>query len=383
MALSKEEIFRYSRHLILPEVGMEGQQKLAAAKVLLIGAGGLGSPSGLYLASAGVGTLGIVDFDVVDVTNLQRQIMHGTEWIGKPKVDSAVARLKSVNPHVKVVPYKERLTSENALAIFKEYDVIVDGTDNFQTRYLSNDAAYLTGKPLVYGSIFRFEGHATVFVPGKGCYRCMYPEPPPPGSVPSCAEGGVLGILPGIIGVIQATEAVKLIIGKGRTLQGRFLIYNAMDMKFRELKLPHDKDCPLCGDRPTVKALIDYEQFCGLTRGEEEKSNGHDVAGSQLSVTELKALLDAGRTPVLLDVREPEELQINRLPGARHIPLGNLPDRLHELDSADDIVAYCHTGARSNRAMLFLRQMGFAKVKNLAGGIDAWADEIDPEVPKY
>ncbi|MEK7767802.1 MAG: molybdopterin-synthase adenylyltransferase MoeB, partial [bacterium] len=257
MALSKEEIFRYSRHLILPEVGMEGQQKLAAAKVLLIGAGGLGSPSALYLASGGVGTLGIVDFDVVDVTNLQRQIMHGTEWIGKPKVDSAVARLKSLNPHVKVNAYKERLTSENAMKLFGEYDVIVDGTDNFQTRYLSNDAAFLTQKPLVYGSIFRFEGHATVFVPGKGCYRCMYPEPPPPGSVPSCAEGGVLGILPGIIGVIQATEAVKLILGKGRTLQGRFLIYDAMEMKFRELKLGRDKDCPLCGDHPTVTKLID------------------------------------------------------------------------------------------------------------------------------
>jgi adenylyltransferase/sulfurtransferase len=383
MALSKEEIFRYSRHLILPEVGLAGQQKLAEAKVLLIGAGGLGSPSALYLASAGVGTLGIVDFDVVDVTNLQRQIMHSTEWVGKPKVDSAVARLKSINPHVKVNPYKEMLTSANALDLFAQYDVIVDGTDNFQTRYLSCDAAYLTKKPLVYGSIFRFEGHATVFVPDQGpCYRCMYPEPPPPGSVPSCAEGGVLGILPGMIGVVQATEAVKLILGKGRTLMGRWLIYNAMEMTFRELKLRKDPSCPLCGTNKTVTKLIDYDAFCGVGRGQEEQVNGF-TGVPELTVADVKRLIDSGKPPVLLDVREPEEWEINRLPGARLIPLGNLPARVNELDSADELLVYCHTGMRSARAVQFLQQVGFKKAKNVAGGIDAWSNEIDPDCPKY
>jgi len=383
MALSKEEIFRYSRHLILPEVGLAGQQKLAEAKVLLIGAGGLGSPSALYLASAGVGTLGIVDFDVVDVTNLQRQIMHSTDWVGKPKVDSAVARLKSINPHVKVNPYKEMLTSANAMKLFAEYDVIVDGTDNFQTRYLSCDAAYLTKKPLVYGSMFRFEGHATVFVPDQGpCYRCMYPEPPPPGSVPSCAEGGVLGILPGMIGVVQATEAVKLILGKGRTLMGRWLIYNAMEMTFRELKLRKDPSCPLCGTNKTVTTLIDYDAFCGVGRGQEEQVNGF-TGVPELSVADVKRLIDSGTPPVLLDVREPEEWEINRLPGAKLIPLGSLPARVNELDSADELLVYCHTGMRSARAVQFLQQVGFKKARNVAGGIDAWSNEIDPDCPKY
>lgn len=384
MALSRDEILRYSRHLILPEVGLAGQEKLAAAKVLLIGAGGLGSPSALYLASAGVGTIGIVDFDKVDVTNLQRQIMHSTDTVGKPKVESAATRLKGINPNVKVIPIQERLSSDNAMKLFADYDVIVDGTDNFQTRYLSCDAAYLLKKPLVYGSIFRFEGHATVFVPDQGpCYRCMYPEPPPPGSVPSCAEGGVLGVLPGIIGVIQATEAIKLILGKGKTLMGRFLMYDAMNMSFRELKLRKDATCPLCGKNPTVKALIDYDAFCGLTRGEDAAPPEFANGIAAISVRELKASLDAGKAPFLLDVREPEEWEICKLPGAKLIPLGNLPERVSELDSADDIVAYCHTGMRSGRATAFLKQMGFAKVKNLTGGIDAWAEEIDPEVPKY
>ena len=384
MALSKDEIFRYSRHLILPEVGLAGQEKLSRAKILLIGAGGLGSPSGLYLAAAGIGTLGIVDFDKVDTTNLQRQIMHSTEWVGKPKAESAAARIKSLNPGTKVVIHPVRLDSTNAMEIFKQYDIIVDGTDNFQTRYLSCDAAYLLKKPLVYGSIFRFEGHATVFVPDEGpCYRCMYPEPPPPGSVPSCAEGGVLGVLPGIIGVIQATEAIKLVLGKGRTLMGRFLMYDAMNMSFRELKLRKDPTCPLCGKNKTVTGLIDYDQFCGLTRGGEAKPEEYANGTPALTVQDLKKLLDGGKPPYLLDVREPEEWEICKLPGAKLIPLGNLPDRVSELDSADEIVAYCHTGMRSGRATQFLKQMGFAKVRNLTGGIDAWSDEIDPEVPKY
>lgn len=382
MSLSKEEIFRYSRHLILPEVGMQGQEKLAAAKVLVIGAGGLGSPSLLYLASAGVGTLGVVDFDVVDLTNLQRQILHGTDWVGKPKVESAVVHLKAINPHVTVNTYQERLSSENAMRLFKEYDIIVDGTDNFQTRYLSCDAAYFLKKPLVYGSIFRFEGHATVFIPDQGpCYRCMYPEPPPPGSVPSCAEGGVLGILSGIIGVIQATETIKLILGKGKTLQGRFMLFNAMDMKFREVKLAKDPNCPLCGKNPTVKGLIDYEAFCGITRGEEAKVDGAGVP--EISVLDLKKLMDDGKAPVVIDVREPEEWEIARMPGTKLIPLGTLPERVNELDSADDIVVHCHTGMRSARAVQFLQQMGFTKVKNLAGGIDSWSDAVDPDCPKY
>ena len=336
------------------------------------------------MAAAGVGTLGLIDFDKVDVTNLQRQILHGTSWVGKPKVDSAVARIKELNPHVKTVKIEEMLNKDNAMKIFADYDVIVDGTDNFQTRYLSNDAAFFLKKPLVYGSIFRFEGHATVFVPEEGpCYRCMYPEPPPPGSVPSCAEGGVLGILPGIIGVIQATEAVKLILKKGRTLMGRFLMYNAMDMTFREVKLKKDPTCPLCGKNRTVKELIDYDAFCGLTRGQEAVPEEFAQMPA-ISVTELKAKLDNGAgKPTLLDVREPEEFEICKLPNAKLIPLGNLPERVHELDTADDLVVYCHTGVRSARATAFLRQMGFTKAKNLSGGIDAWTDEIDPEMPKY
>ncbi len=385
MPLTRDEIFRYSRHLILPEVGMSGQEKLKNAKVLLIGTGGLGSPSALYLTAAGVGTLGLLDFDVVDVTNLQRQIVHGTSWIGKPKVESAVARLKELNPFTNFQVHNEMLTRFNAMDIFKQYDVIIDGTDNFQTRYLSNDAAYFLKKPLVYGSIFRFEGHATTFIPDHGpCYRCMYPEPPPPGSVPSCAEGGVLGILPGIIGVIQATEAVKLILGKGKSLNGRFLMYNAMDMTFREVRLRKDKTCPLCGENPTVKELIDYDQFCGLTRGEEKKAEESGIP--EITANELRAALSNGnghKKPVLVDVREQEEWEIVKLEGAKLIPLGSLPSRVNELDTADEIVTYCHVGQRSARAAQFLMQMGFAKVKNLAGGIDAWADQIDPDMPRY
>jgi sulfur-carrier protein adenylyltransferase/sulfurtransferase len=377
--LSNDEILRYSRHLIMPEVGMEGQQKLKAAKVLCIGAGGLGSPLALYLTAAGVGTLGIVDFDVVDYTNLQRQIIHTTADVGRKKLDSAAEKLKAINPYINLRTFDTRLTSANALELFREFDIIADGTDNFPTRYLVNDACVLTGKPNVYGSIFRFEGQASVFATEEGpCYRCLYPEPPPPGLVPSCAEGGVLGILPGLVGVIQATETIKLILGQGDPLIGRLLLVDALGMKFRELKLRKSPDCPVCGTNPTVKELIDYNEFCGI-RGEEAPV-ATDVPA--MTVEELKQQLDSKKDLFILDVREPHEYQICNLNGYL-IPLGDLPKRVHELDSSRDIVAHCRSGVRSGKAVTFLRQAGFKKVHNLTGGILAWADKIDPKMPKY
>lgn len=380
VGLSNEEVLRYSRHLIMPEVGMEGQQKLKAAKVLCIGAGGLGSPLAMYLAAAGIGTLGLVDFDVVDFTNLQRQIIHSTADVGRKKLDSAEETLKGINPFVEVRKFETKLTSANALEIFREFDVIADGTDNFPTRYLVNDACVLTGKPNVYGSIFRFEGQASVFATKEGpCYRCLYPEPPPPGLVPSCAEGGVLGILPGLVGVIQATETIKLILGRGDSLVGRLLLVDAMGMNFRQLKLRKNPDCPACGTHPTVTALIDYEEFCGI-RGEEQPAT--TVAVPEITVEELKKKLDARDDIFILDVREPHEYQICNLNGYL-LPLGDLPKRVHELDSSREIVAHCRSGVRSAKAVDFLRQAGFRKVKNLKGGILAWADKIDPKMPKY
>ncbi|MFY9561256.1 MAG: molybdopterin-synthase adenylyltransferase MoeB [Terriglobales bacterium] len=377
--LSNDEILRYSRHLIMPEVGMEGQQKLKAAKVLCIGAGGLGSPLALYLTAAGVGTLGIVDFDVVDYTNLQRQIIHTTADVGRKKLDSAAEKLKAINPYINLRTFDTRLSSANALDLFREFDIVADGTDNFPTRYLVNDACVLTGKPNVYGSIFRFEGQASVFATEEGpCYRCLYPEPPPPGLVPSCAEGGVLGILPGLIGVIQATETIKLILGQGDPLIGRLLLVDALSMKFRELKLRKNPDCPACGKNPTVTQLIDYNEFCGI-RGEEAPV-ATDVPA--MTVEELKQQLDAKKDLFILDVREPHEYQICNLNGYL-IPLGDLPKRVHELDSSRDIVAHCRSGVRSGKAVTFLRQAGFKKVHNLTGGILAWADKIDPKMPKY
>jgi adenylyltransferase/sulfurtransferase len=377
--LSNDEILRYSRHLIMPEVGMEGQQKLKAAKVLCIGAGGLGSPLALYLTAAGVGTLGIVDFDVVDYTNLQRQIIHTTADVGRKKLDSAAEKLKAINPYIDLRTFDTRLTSANALELFREFDIIADGTDNFPTRYLVNDACVLTGKPNVYGSIFRFEGQASVFATEEGpCYRCLYPEPPPPGLVPSCAEGGVLGILPGLVGVIQATETIKLILGQGDPLIGRLLLVDALGMKFRELKLRKSPDCPVCGTNPTVTQLIDYNEFCGI-RGEEAPV-ATDVPA--MTVEELKQQLDSKKDIFILDVREPHEYQICNLNGYL-IPLGDLPKRVHELDSSRDIVAHCRSGVRSGKAVTFLRQAGFKKVHNLTGGILAWADKIDPKMPKY
>jgi adenylyltransferase/sulfurtransferase len=378
--LSNDEILRYSRHLIMPEVGMEGQQKLKAAKVLCIGAGGLGSPLSLYLTAAGVGTLGIVDFDVVDYTNLQRQIIHTTNDVGRKKLDSAAEKLKAINPFINLRTFETRLTSVNALELFREFDIIADGTDNFPTRYLVNDACVLTGKPNVYGSIFRFEGQASVFATEDGpCYRCLYPEPPPPGLVPSCAEGGVLGILPGLVGVIQATETIKLILGQGDPLIGRLLLVDALGMKFRELKLRKNPDCPVCGKNPTVKELIDYNEFCGI-RGEEEAPAANDVP--TISVQELKQKLDAKADIFILDVREPHEYQICHLNGYL-IPVGDLPKRVHELDSSREIIAHCRSGVRSARAVNFLRRAGFKKVYNLTGGILEWADKIDPKMPKY
>jgi len=379
ITLNNDEILRYSRHLIMPEVGMEGQLKLKAAKVLCIGAGGLGSPLALYLAAAGVGTLGVVDFDVVDYTNLQRQIIHTTADVGRKKLDSAAESVKAINPFINLRPFETRLDSSNALDIFRDFDIVVDGTDNFPTRYLVNDACVLTGKPNVYGSIFRFEGQASVFATKEGpCYRCLYPEPPPPGLVPSCAEGGVLGILPGLVGIIQATEAIKLILGKGAPLIGRLLLVDALGMKFRELKLRKNPDCPVCGTHPTVTKLIDYNQFCGI-RGEEAPVTTNVPA---IDPQELKRKLDAGEDIFVLDVREPHEYQICNINGYL-IPLGDLPKRANELDSSREIVAHCRSGVRSAKAVDFLRQAGFKKVKNLTGGILAWADQVDPKMPKY
>jgi molybdopterin/thiamine biosynthesis adenylyltransferase/rhodanese-related sulfurtransferase/molybdopterin converting factor small subunit len=379
-ALSNEEIARYSRHLILPEVGMEGQLKLKRAKVALIGAGGLGAPLGLYLAAAGVGRIGVVDFDVVDASNLQRQVIHGTHDIGRKKLDSAGDRMRDINPNVRIDKFDVGLSSENALEILKDYDMVIDGTDNFPTRYLVNDACVLLKKPNVYGSIFRFEGQATVFAYEDGpCYRCLYPEPPPPGLVPSCAEGGVLGILPGIIGLIQATEAVKLILGVGDTLKGRLLLYDALGMRFRELKLRRDPDCPVCGDHPTVTKLIDYQEFCGLHPAPPQPVQAEGVIEPQ----EVKRKLDRGDDFLLIDVREPHEFQIARIPGSRLIPLGELPKRLNELNPDADIVAHCKSGARSQKAVDLLKQSGFKHVRNMTGGILAWSDKVDPGVPKY
>ena len=379
--LTNDEILRYSRHLIMPEVAMEGQLKLKAAKVLCIGAGGLGSPLALYLAAAGVGTLGIVDFDVVDFTNLQRQIIHSTADVGRPKLQSAADKIRAMNPDVELRLFETRLTSDNAIDLFRQFDLVVDGTDNFATRYLVNDACVLTGKPNVYGSIFRFEGQVSVFATKEGpCYRCVYPEPPPPGLVPSCAEGGVLGVLPGLVGVMQATEAIKIILGSGDPLVGRLLLVDALGMKFRELKLRKDPNCPVCGKNPTIHAPIDYEQFCGI-RG-EEKPVEQQQSIPEISVEEFKRRRDAGENIFLLDVREPHEYQICNL-GGHLIPLNDLPKRVHELDSSREIVAHCKMGGRSAKAVDFLRQSGFTKVKNLTGGILAWADRIDPSMPKY
>src|SRR6266850_6717854 len=378
--LTNDEIKRYSRHLIMPEVGIDGQRRLKAGKVLCVGAGGLGSPVAMYLAAAGVGTLGIVDFDVVDFSNLQRQIIHGTPDVGRTKLASAKDRITAINPHVDVQTYDTALSSENALKLFEPFDVILDGTDNFPTRYLTNDACVLLGKPNAYGSIFRFEGQASVFATKDGpCYRCLYPEPPPPGLVPSCAEGGVLGILPGLVGVIQATEAIKLILGAGEPLIGRLLLVDALAMNFRTLKLRKNPECPACGTHPTIKKLIDYEQFCGIpaVAAQQPAANANDMTPE-----ELKRRLDAGEDLFVLDVREPNEYQIANL-GGYLIPLGDLPKRVNELDSSREIVAHCKMGGRSAKAVEFLRQAGFKKVRNLAGGINAWSEKVDPKVPKY
>ena len=380
VSLSKEEILRYSRHLIMPEVGMEGQLKLTQAKVLLVGAGGLGAPLGLYLAAAGIGRIGMVDFDVVDFTNLQRQVIHGTKDVGRKKLDSAFDSMRDINPYVQLDRHETALTSENAFEIFRDYDYVVDGTDNFPTRYLVNDACVLLNKPNVYGSIFRFEGQATVFAyEGGPCYRCLYPEPPPPGLVPSCAEGGVLGILPGIIGLIQATETVKLILGIGQSLVGRLLLYDALGMKFRELKLRKNPECPVCGDHRTITKLIDYQEFCGIPN----QTHLEAPVSGEIEVTELKAKQDRGDKFVLVDVREPHEYQIARIPGSVLIPLGELPKRLNELNPADEIVMHCKMGGRSAKACDLLKQNGFTKVINVKGGITAWSDKVDPTVPKY
>jgi molybdopterin/thiamine biosynthesis adenylyltransferase/rhodanese-related sulfurtransferase len=381
--LSNDEILRYSRHLIIPEVGMEGQRKLKAARVLAIGAGGLGAPVALYLAAAGVGTLGIVDFDVVDFTNLQRQVIHGTSDVGRSKLASAEETIREINPNVRVVPYAAKLSSENALEIFRDYDLVVDGTDNFPTRYLVNDACVLSGIPNVYASIFRFEGQASVLaLPDGPCYRCWYPEPPPPGLVPSCAEGGVLGVLPGIMGTLQAMEAIKLILGIGQPLKNRVLLFDALQMRFRELKLRKSPDCPICGPNRTIHELIDYQEFCGI-RGAESAPQAADDTMQTVTPSELKQELDSGKDVFILDVREPHEYEICCLEGATLIPLGQVPARIEELNREHDIVVMCRSGARSGKATQYLAQKGFPKVRNLTGGILAWSDEVDPSVPKY
>ena len=381
--LSNDEIARYSRHLIMPEVTLAGQKRLKAARVLCIGAGGLGSPIALYLAAAGVGRMGLVDFDVVDFSNLQRQILHGTEDVGRKKLNSAKDRIKGVNPNVQVDLHDCLFSSENARRLVEPYDIVIDGTDNFPTRYLSNDICVFLKKPNVYGSIFRFEGQTTVFAPHLGgpCYRCMFPEPPPPGMVPSCAEGGVLGVLPGMIGVMQAIEAVKLIVGIGEPLIGRLIHFDALKMKFREFKLRRDPKCPVCSEHPTITELIDYDQFCGVPQA--AAAEAAEEAVPEISVAELKAKLDAREDFLLLDVREPYEYDIACIPGAKLIPLGELPSRMSELDSAQEIALHCKTGRRSAQALRALREAGFSKLANVHGGIEAWANEIDPSVPKY
>jgi sulfur-carrier protein adenylyltransferase/sulfurtransferase len=380
VTLSKDEIARYSRHLIMPEVGMDGQLKLKKAKVLMIGTGGLGAPLGLYLAAAGVGRLGLVDFDVVDNSNLQRQVTFTTADVGKPKSEATRERLHGLNPMIDIEAFETRLTSENALDLFRDFDIIVDGTDNFPTRYLVNDACVLLGKPNVYGSIFRFEGQATVFgYPGGPCYRCLYPEPPPPGLVPSCAEGGVLGVLPGIVGSIQAMETIKLILGSGDPLVGRLLLFDALAMRFRELKLHKNPACPICGPNRTITKLIDYEEFCGI-RGEEAPAVTNGIP--EITPTELKTRLDRGDDLFILDVREPHEYQICHLNG-KLIPLGELPRRVSELDSSKEMVVHCRSGKRSADAIQFLQKAGFKKLWNLKGGTLAWSDQVDPSLPKY
>ena len=382
ISLSNDEILRYSRHLIMPEVGMAGQLKLKNASVLLVGTGGLGAPLALYLTAAGIGRIGLVDFDVVDFTNLHRQVIHGTKDVGRKKLDSAAESMLDINPNVKIEKHEVALTSENALEICKNYDIIIDGTDYCPTRYLVNDVCVILKKPNVYGSIFRFEGQATVFAcPGGPCYRCLYPEPPPPGLVPSCAEGGVLGILPGLIGMVQATECVKLIMGIGEPLVGRLMLYDALAMRFRELKLRRNPECPVCGDHPTITQPIDYEQFCGIPAQEPAP-----VAGSsdtEIDPVDVKHKLEHGEKFLLLDVREPHEYLICNIPGAKLIPLGEVPQRIHELDSLQEIVVHCKSGVRSGKAADFLRQAGFKRVKNMKGGILAWSDKVDPSVPKY
>jgi molybdopterin/thiamine biosynthesis adenylyltransferase/rhodanese-related sulfurtransferase len=376
--LTHDEIRRYSRHLIMPEVGLEGQEKLRRSSVLVIGTGGLGSPVALYLAAAGIGRIGLVDFDVVDETNLQRQIIHGTKDIGRPKLYSARERILDVNPNIEIVLHETAIDSSNALEIMGGYDVIIDGTDNFPTRYLTNDACVLLGKPNVYGSIFRFEGQASVFYAEEGpCYRCLFPEPPPPGLVPSCAEGGVLGVLPGVIGTIQATEAVKLLLGRGKPLIGRLLLYDALEMSFDEIELRKNPDCPVCGEDPTVTELIDYVQFCGLDPAEALEPSW------EITPAELASKLETGHRLLLLDVREPHEWEIAHLEGAMLIPQGNLLGRMSELSTADDIVLYCRSGERSARALNLLREAGFRRLKNLRGGINAWAQAVDPGLPRY
>ncbi len=379
--LTREEVQRYSRHLIMPEVGMEGQRKLKAGSVVCVGAGGLGSPAAMYLAAAGIGTLGIIDFDTVDASNLHRQIIYGTTDVGRRKLEASSERIASLNPGVRVVEHEVALTSKNALDILRDYDVVLDGTDNFQTRYLVNDACVLLGKPNAYGSIFRFDGQASVFaVKGGPCYRCLYPEPPPPGLVPSCAEGGVLGVLPGIIGIIQATEAIKLILGAGQPLVGRLLLYDALQMRFRELKLRRDPDCPVCGDHPTIKALVDYDAFCGITPPQAQSA----ASGvPEVTAEELKKQLDRGENVFVLDVREPNEYQICKIAGSKLIPLGELPQRVAELDRDREMVVHCKMGGRSAKAVALLQERGFTRVRNLKGGILAWIDRVDPSQSKY
>ena len=386
MALSQEEIQRYSRHLVLPEVGVEGQEKFKKTKILLIGAGGLGSPLAMYLAAAGIGTLGIIDDDKVDFTNLQRQIAHGQKDVGRYKVDSCKETIQGINPNVNVVTFKERLTKDNITGILKDFDFIIDGTDNFQTRYLVNDASVFANKPFVYGSVYRFEGQATVFWPGKGpCYRCLFQEPPPPDLAPSCAEGGVLGILPGIIGLIQATEGIKIALGKGELLIGKLLIFDAMRMEFRTVKFRRNPECPVCGDKPTIKELIDYDAFCNVGRGQETgAAQANGIA--TITASELEDVLKDSQKKndlFLLDVREESEYAICRIPGAKLIPLGTLPEHVAELDKNKEIVAHCHFGGRSAKAIQFLKSKGFTKLRNLTGGIDAWSTEVDSSVPRY
>lgn len=380
---SNDEIARYSRHLIMPEVTLAGQKRIKAASVLCIGTGGLGSPIALYLAAAGIGRLGLVDYDIVDFSNLQRQILHGTEDVGRKKLNSARDRIKAINPNVHVDLHDMMFRSENATQLVQGYDIIIDGTDNFPTRYLSNDVCVLTKKPNIYGSIFRFDGQCTVFAPHLGgpCYRCMFPEPPPPGMVPSCAEGGVLGVLPGIIGVMQAIEAIKMIIGIGDSLIGRLVSFDALKLRFKEFKIRKDPSCPICGDHPTIHELIDYDQFCGIPQADAEAAKELEVPS--ITASELKTKIDRRDKFVLVDVREPFEYDISRIPGSKLIPLAELPARLSELDSADDIVLHCKVGGRSAKALKILQEAGFRKLNNLQGGIAAWSDEVDPSIPKY